>query len=83
MAAGAAHEMATKRKRKGNEEELQQPTTTRDMLTWKLLPWCVQIFQGPAQVPNTDGQEHVLLPIVGINGDWLYSSIEPENTLMG
>ena len=33
---------------------------------------------GPAPVPDDDGQEHVLVHFVGINGEWLWSSIEPE-----
>ena len=33
---------------------------------------------GPAPVPDDDGQEHVLVHVVGMNGEWLWSSIEIE-----
>ena len=44
------------------------------------LPAEIQI--GPAPVPDDDGQEHVLVHFVGINGQWLWSSIEPEYIAM-
>ena len=44
------------------------------------LPAEIQI--GPAPVPDDDGQEHVLVHIFGINGEWLWSSIEPEYIAM-
>ena len=44
------------------------------------LPAEIQI--GPAPVPDDDGQEHVLVHFVGINGEWLWSSIEPEYIAM-
>lgn len=36
----------------------------------------------PASVPDDDGQEHVLVHVVGISGNWLWSGILPEYTRM-
>ena len=44
------------------------------------LPGPSQI--GPAPVPDDDGQEHVLIHVITVTGQCLWSSIEPEYALM-
>ena len=40
------------------------------------------VMQGPAPVPDDDGLEHVLVHVIGVSGEWLWSSVVHEHTNM-
>ena len=82
MAAGGRHDGGSTGNKTGEQE---RPLSRREGLERYFgghlyLPAGIQI--GPAPVPDDDGQEHVLVHIFGINGEWLWSSIEPEYIAM-
>ena len=37
-------------------------------------------MKGPAPVPDDDGVEHVLVHVLGISGEWLWSDVVHEYT---
>ena len=39
-------------------------------------------MQGPAPVVDEDGLENILVHVIGINGEWLWSSVVPEHLRM-
>ena len=39
--------------------------------------------QGPQPVPGDDGLEHVLVHVISISGEWLWSEVLPEHMSMG
>ena len=69
---------------RARQEWWQHYTLARPEFGWN--PYCTllgRIQIGPATVPDDDGQEHVLLHVFTISGQWLWSSIEPEYAPMG
>ena len=78
MADGGGLPMATKGEGTGEGEQNDSSSKALESQFLRHLDECRGRYYGPAPVPDDDGQEHVLVHIIGINGEWLWSSIEPE-----